>query len=117
HLIVENVRIANFTNAGIEVNTTTSGFIYVRDAVISHVPTGIRVSTTTGGGITAQIDNTRIDNVTNGLDVTSTGVFASISNSVVMAASGAGLLTSGPGFINASRTVLAKNGIGVNSIA
>jgi hypothetical protein len=117
HLIVENVRIANFTNAGIEVNTTTSGFIYVRDAVISNVPTGIRVSTTTGGGITAQIDNTRIDNVTNGLDVTSTGVFASISNSVVMAASGAGLLTSGPGFINASKTILARNGIGVNSIA
>jgi len=98
------------------VNKSTSGNIYVRDAVISNVPTGIRLSTTTGA-ITAQIDNTRIDNVTNGLDVTSTGVVASISNSVVMAASGAGLLTSGPGFINASKTILAKNGIGVNSIS
>ncbi len=116
HLVVENVRIANYTNAGIEVNKSTSGNIYVRDAVISNVPTGIRLSTTTGA-ITAQIDNTRIDNVTNGLDVTSTGVVASISNSVVMAASGAGLLTSGPGFINASKTVLARNGIGVNSIS
>ncbi len=116
HLVVENVRIANYTNAGIEVNKSTSGNIYVRDAVISNVPTGIRLSTTTGA-IMAQIDNTRIDNVTNGLDVTSTGVVASISNSVVMAASGAGLLTSGPGFINASKTVLARNGIGVNSIS
>ena len=116
HLVVENVRIANYTNAGIEVNKSTSGNIYVRDAVISNVPTGIRLSTTTGA-IMAQIDNTRIDNVTNGLDVTSTGVIASISNSVVMAASGAGLLTSGPGFINASKTVLARNGIGVNSIS
>ena len=116
HLVVENVRIANYTNAGIEVNKSTSGNIYVRDAVISNVPTGIRLSTTTGA-IMAQIDNTRIDNVTNGLDVTSTGVVASISNSVVMAASGAGLLTSGPGFINASKTILAKNGIGVNSIS
>ena len=116
HLVVENVRIANYTNAGIEVNKSTSGNIYVRDAVISNVPTGIRLSTTTGA-ITAQIDNTRIDNVTNGLDVTSTGVIASISNSVVMAASGAGLLTSGPGFINASKTTLARNGIGVNSIS
>jgi len=116
HLVVENVRIANYTNAGIEVNKSTSGNIYVRDAVISNVPTGIRLSTTTGA-ITAQIDNTRIDNVTNGLDVTSTGVVASISNSVVMAASGAGLLTSGPGFINASKTTLARNGIGVNSIS
>jgi len=116
HLVVENVRIANYTNAGIEVNKSTSGNIYVRDAVISNVPTGIRLSTTTGA-IMAQIDNTRIDNVTNGLDVTSTGVIASISNSVVMAASGAGLLTSGPGFINASKTILARNGIGVNSIS
>ena len=116
HLVVENVRIASYTNAGIEVNKSTSGNIYVRDAVISNVPTGIRLSTTTGA-ITAQIDNTRIDNVTNGLDVTTTGVVASISNSVVMAASGAGLLTSGPGFINASKTVLARNGIGVNSIS
>jgi len=116
HLVVENVRIANYTNAGIEVNKSTSGNIYVRDAVISNVPTGIRLSTTTGA-ITAQIDNTRIDNVTNGLDVTTTGVIASISNSVVMAASGAGLLTSGPGFINASKTTLARNGIGVNSIS
>ena len=116
HLVVENVRIANYTNAGIEVNKSTSGNIYVRDAVISNVPTGIRLSTTTGA-IMAQIDNTRIDNVTNGLDVTSTGVVASISNSVVMAASGAGLLTSGPGFINASKTILARNGIGVNSIS
>jgi hypothetical protein len=116
HLVVENVRIANYTNAGIEVNKSTSGNIYVRDAVISNVPTGIRLSTTTGA-IMAQIDNTRIDNVTNGLDVTTTGVIASISNSVVMAASGAGLLTSGPGFINASKTTLARNGIGVNSIS
>jgi hypothetical protein len=38
HLVVENVRIANYTNAGIEVNKSTSGNIYVRDAVISNVP-------------------------------------------------------------------------------
>lgn len=116
HLVVENVKIANFANAAIEVNKSTSGNIYIRDAVISHVPTGIRLSTTTGA-IKAQIDNTRIDSVTNGLDVTTSGVVASISNSVVTDASGAGLLTSGAGFINASRSVLARNGVGANSNA
>ncbi len=116
HLVIENVRIANFANAAIEVNKSTSGNIYVRDTVISNVPTGIRLSTTTGA-IKAQIDNTRIDSVTNGLDVTTAGVIASISNSVVADASGAGLLTSGAGFINASKTVLARNGVGVNSNA
>jgi len=116
HLVIENVRMANLTNAGIELNKSTSGNIYVRDSLISNVPTGIRLSTTTGA-VTAQIDNTRIDNVTNGLEVTTSGVVASISNSVVMNASGAGLLTSGPGFINASKTVLARNGAGVSSNA
>ena len=117
HLTVDNVTITNFTSRGIDVDKSASGNLYVRDTRIANVPTGVRVFTG-AGGINAQLDNVHIDNVsTAGLEVASGSTIASISNSVISNAGGSGLLMSGGGFINASRSTIAKSGIGVNSNA
>jgi hypothetical protein len=117
HLTVDNVTITGFTSRGIDVDKGASANVYVRDTRIANVATGIRLFTGLGG-VNAQIDNVRIDNASaSGLEVASGSTIASISNSVITNATGSGLLMSGGGFINASRTTIAKSGIGVNSNA
>jgi hypothetical protein len=117
HLTVDNVTITGFTSRGIDVDKSASANLYVRDTRIANVATGIRVFTGLGG-INAQIDNVHIDNASaSGLEVASGSTIASISNSVIMNAAGSGLLMSGGGFINASKTTIARSGIAVNSNA
>lgn len=117
HLTVDNVTITGVTSRGIDVDKGASGNLYVRDTRISNVATGIRLFTG-AGGVNAQIDNVHIDNASaSGLEVASGSTIASISNSVIANAAGSGLLTSGGGFINASRTTIAKSGIAVNANA
>ncbi len=117
HVTVDNVTITGFTSRGIDVDKSASGNLYVRDTRITNVATGIRLFTG-AGVVNAQIDNLRIDNAsTSGLEVASGSTIASISNSVITNAAGSGLLTSGGGFINASRTTIAKSGTAVNSNA
>ena len=114
HLTVENVRIANFTTIGIDVNKSASGNLYVRDVYMTNIPKGIRLFTG-AGGINAQIENSRFDSLaTSALEVASGSTVASITNSVIMN-SGTALITTGGGFINADRNVIAKNTTGVNA--
>ncbi|HKS61229.1 MAG TPA: right-handed parallel beta-helix repeat-containing protein [Xanthobacteraceae bacterium] len=117
HLTVDNVTITGFTSRGIDVDKSASANLYVRDTRIANIATGIRLFTGLGG-INAQLDNVHIDNASaSGLEVASGSTIASISNSVIMNAAGSGLLMSGGGFINASRTTIARSGIAVNSNA
>jgi len=114
HLTVENVRISGFTTIGIDVSKSASGNVYVRDTYITNVPKGIRLFTG-AGGINAQIENSRFDALTtSALEVASGSTVASITNSVIMN-SGTALITTGGGFINADRNVIAKNTTGVNA--
>jgi len=117
HLTVDNVTITGFTSRGIDVDKSASGNLYVRDTRIANVATGVRLFTGLGG-INAQLDNVSIDNASaSGLEVASGSTIASISNSVISNAGGSGLLMSGGGFINASRTTIARSGIAVNANA
>ncbi len=113
-LTVENVRISGFTFIGIDVNNNAGGNLYVRNTYITNVQKAIKLFTL-AGTLNAQIEKTRIDAASiNGLEVASTSVVASITNSVIMNSNSAIIMTGGS-FVNADNNIFAKNTTGVNA--
>lgn len=115
-VIVDRCDIYGFTVAGINVNKTAGGNLYVKDTNINRSPTGVRL-TTTAGFVVANLDRVRLEGMTNGLVANSLNVFANISNSVVFQNSGNGLQAVSGGTINVESSVISHNGTGVNSAA
>lgn len=92
-LTVDNVTISGFTTRGIDMSLAATGNLFVRGTRITNVPTGIRVSTTSGQAV-ATLDDVQLTGLTNGLEVAGNG-FATISNSVLSGNSSNGVLASG----------------------
>jgi hypothetical protein len=112
-LSVENVVIHGFTGDGIDVNKTASGIVLVKDTSITKCATGIR-TTTTGGFITATLDNVRLENMTTGVNVGALS-FASISDSVINS-NGTGVNASANGAVaNVENSMLSFNGTAINA--
>ena len=115
-LTVQKVTISGVTGFGIDVSHTAGGEFYVRDAIITKANTAIRLSTT-AGVLVADIDNVRIDNMTtNGIDATTAGVFATVTNSSIISNGGVAVgVSSGASQINLDASTLTNNGTGVST--
>lgn len=114
HLLLDNVRINAFTGTGINVQTTAGGNLYIRDTQISNVTRGIKV-VNSGGAFTLQMDRSRIDRTGfNGIELASTNVTASITNSALADLLLAGLLVSAVAFANLDNNIITGNSTGVN---
>jgi hypothetical protein len=114
-LSVENVTIQGFTTNGIDVSKTASGVVFVKDTNITKCATGVRL-TTTGGFITATLDNARLEAMTTGINVGALS-FASISDSVI-SSNGTGVNASASGAVaNVENSMLSFNGTAINASA
>jgi hypothetical protein len=114
-LYVENCYIQNFTTAGIDANVTTNGSVlYVKDTNINNVPTGISMSSTTGA-VGAMIDNTRIENGTNGI-LCKDRAFMNVRNSVIAIMSTVGIGIQAPSNsagLNVEQTFIVSTNTGI----
>jgi hypothetical protein len=115
HLTLENVRIQGTTGIGVDVNKGASGNLYMHNVYITQTGTAVRLFTG-AGGINAILNDVKIDAVTgNGLEVASGSTVATIANSAITNVTGSALITTGGGFINADKSVFAKNATGANA--
>jgi hypothetical protein len=115
---VEKVTISGFTNNGIDVSMSASGFLVVKDVHIDGGLRGIRLATT-AGFVTAAISETTITKASTAAFETATAAtFATIERSALVNNLGgsAVLATLGNG-INVSRTSVLNNTTGFNAAA
>ncbi len=108
---VEDCVIYNFTQPAINVNTTGSPSLYVKDTKITRGPTGISLTTTVGFPV-ASLDNVRIEGMSNGV-VVNAGAFANLRNCSIFQNGGNGILNNAT--VNVESCVLSHNGTGLNA--
>jgi hypothetical protein len=114
-LVVEKVKIYNFTNFGIDINKTAGAFVSVRDSNITSCVQGGIVSTTTAGLIRAEIDNTNVFGCTNGYKAGTNSQFT-VKSSVASGCGGAGFLAdTATGVMNLDSCVASHNQNGVKA--
>jgi len=113
-LNVENCSISGFTGFGIEMTKTAAGTLSVKDTNITKCTTGIQTSTSAGFSA-ANIDNVRLELMSNGL-IASTSSFITVRNSSVFQNSTNGIQVNANGsIVNVESCMIASNGNGVNA--
>ena len=117
-LLLDNVRISGFPGAGVAVNKAGGGSLYIRNTLMNNLTRGIQIFSTSGT-FRLQVDQTRIDRLTShGIELGSTNVTGSVTNSVISESPTSALLVSAASaFINADNNVIVNNGNGVNVTA
>lgn len=110
-LVVEDCKIDNFTQNGIDVALTGAGRLIVSRTSVTGGANGVRVFSTTGR-VTAMLSDVVVQNATNGIDA----VYGSthISKSVVSNNSGVGIYAEG-GTLNAEDVILMGNSVAARS--
>jgi hypothetical protein len=107
-LLVDKVTIGGFTTRGIDVSLAASGNLFVKDTVITNVPTGVRVATTSGLALAA-LENVTLTGLTNGLEGAGNSRIT-ISNSNISGNTTNGVFTSvATSQINVARCTLSSN--------
>ncbi|HQR31889.1 MAG TPA: right-handed parallel beta-helix repeat-containing protein [Blastocatellia bacterium] len=115
-LVVENVQISNVTGDGIEAALTNGGRLFVRNVNITACGgSGIKISTAAGVA-TASLDDVRIQNVVNGVEVGAGSNFVMIQRSSLVSNSSNGILAAtSPAVISVENSTIAFNTNGVNA--
>ncbi|HEX8493913.1 MAG TPA: right-handed parallel beta-helix repeat-containing protein [Pyrinomonadaceae bacterium] len=117
-LVVENVKIYNFTGTGIIVNKVNStGFLSVADSKIINCSAGGITTQTSGGGfvIRAEIDNTKIFGCQNGFRAGTQSQMA-VKNSTASGCGSAGFLAdTSTSVLNMDSCVATQNANGVKA--
>jgi hypothetical protein len=114
-LILDKVRIYNFTNLGVNVSKTATGYLSVSNSHVSNCVAGGIVSTTSGGTVRADINDTKVFGCTNGYKAGTNSQFT-IKSSTASGCGTAGFLASGStAVINMESCVATHNGNGVKS--
>jgi hypothetical protein len=112
-VVVEKVRIYNFTGTGINVNKVAGGFLSTSNVTTSNCVVGGIVSTTSGGTVRAEISDTKVFGSTNGYKAGANSQFT-IKNSAASGCGTAGFIASGAtAVINMDSCVATHNGDGV----
>ncbi|MDX6695801.1 MAG: hypothetical protein QOF02_3404 [Blastocatellia bacterium] len=114
-LIVEKVRIYNFTNFGIDINKTSGGFVSVNTSNVSNCVQGGIVSTTTAGTVRTDVYNSKVFGCTNGYKA-GTNSQMTVKDSVASGCGTAGFLAdTATGVMNMDACVATHNGNGVRA--
>jgi len=103
-VIIENCTISNFSQKGIEINTTDSCAIILNNVTVHNVQDGISISTTSGSVI---IDHCNFQNISNaGINLSKWQ--ATVSNSNISVC-GTGVVAQSNTTINLSNNVISHN--------
>jgi hypothetical protein len=116
-LTVENVHIFNFSTAGIDINKTAAGNVFLKNVKITHGPVGIR-STTTVGTIVGSFDDVHIDGMSShGLQAISKSLLV-IRNMISARHIGDGI-RSEAATVNLliENSTVQNNDVGINAVA
>lgn len=115
-LTVENVQISNFTGDGIEAALTSGGRLFVKDVNITACAgSGIKISTAAGVSTTS-LDDVRIQNVVNGVEIGAGSNFVMIQRSSIVSNTSNGILAAtSPAVISVENSTIAFNNNGVNA--
>ena len=112
---VENCVFENFSTSGINMGLGSTGTLFVQDSVFDNTGTGIKV-TTTSGFATAQIEHSRFNGMTDGINTTS-NAFVTVRDSYFSGITGAsnGAVRAAAGCVaNIINSTFAGNTIAVN---
>ena len=112
---VENCVFENFSTSGINMALGSTGTLFVHDSVFDNTGTGIKV-TTSSGFATAQIEHSRFNGMTDGINTTS-NAFVTVRDSYFSGITGAsnGAIRAAAGCLaNVINSTFAGNVIGVN---
>ena len=105
-VIIEDCFISNFSQRGIEVNTTDSCVVILNNVSVSNVQDGISISTASGSVI---IDHCNIQNISNaGINLSNWQ--ATVSNSNISVC-GVGVMAQANTTINLSNNVISHNNV------
>jgi hypothetical protein len=115
-LTVENCWIYEFTQNGIDVQSTTGGNVYVTDTRITQIAGDAIHLQTSVPFLVANITNVQMEGNGNGLVATANS-FGNITRSSVFQNGGNGLSAAAGSTINVESCVISHNGTGVNSAA
>ena len=113
---VENCVFENFSTSGINMGLGSTGTLFVQDSVFDNTGTGIKV-TTTSGFATAQIEHSRFNGMTDGINTTS-NAFVTVRDSYFSGITGAsnGAIRAAAGCLaNVINSTFAGNTIAVNA--
>jgi hypothetical protein len=116
-VVVENLTIDGFTNHCIDVSLAAAGNLHVRDSRLAKCNSGIRLNSTAGNAA-ATLDNVRIFQTTNGVEVATNGRFAMRNSVITGNASNGVLLTASTSLANIFNSMLSfnvVNGLSVNA--
>lgn len=114
-LVVDKVKIFNFTNFGIDINKTAGGFVTVTDSSVLNCTQGGIVSTTTAGTVRVDIDNTKAFGCTNGFKAGTNSQFT-IKDSTASGCGTSGFLAdTSTGVMNLDSCIATHNGNGVRA--
>ena len=110
---IENCAIRGLSTNGINVAATAVGVLLVKDTVIFDTNRGINIAAG-ASGVTASLDNVRLQGSAIGLNVTANAV-VTISDSVISNNTDAGIAADGTVQVNAENVVINNNGTGVRA--
>jgi hypothetical protein len=114
-LIVEKVRIYNFTGTGFNVNKSASGFLSVSNTNITNCVTGGLVAQTSSGVLRGEIDNSKVFGCTSGFKAIANAQLT-IKNSSAAGCGTAGFhATGGSALLTLHGCVATHNGDGIKT--
>ncbi len=115
-LTVENVQISNFSGDGIEAALSSGGRLFVKNTNITACAgSGIKISTAAGVSTTS-LDDVRIQNLVNGVEVGAGSNFVMIQRSSIVSNTSNGILAAtSPAVISVENSTIAFNNNGVNA--
>ena len=112
---VESCVFENFATAGINMDLTEDGSLWVKDCRFDKTTTGIRTTTTTGFAVT-NIDHSRFSGMTNGVNALSNS-FVTVRDSYFGGLTGGtngGVTAHATSTVNIESCMFSNNAVGVN---
>ncbi|MBD0326246.1 MAG: right-handed parallel beta-helix repeat-containing protein [Pyrinomonadaceae bacterium] len=109
-LILDKVRIYTFTNLGLNVNKSASGFLSMTNSAITNCVAGGLQATTNSGVLRGEIENTKIFGCTNGVKAV-VNTQLTFKNSTVSGCGTAGFLATGPSAVLNLQSCTATNNV------
>jgi len=114
-LVLEKVRIYNFTSTGLNVNKSANGFLSVSNTNIINCVTGGIIAQTSSGVLRAEIDNTKVFGCTSGYKALA-NTQLTIRNSTASGCGTAGFhATGGSAVLNLLSCTATNNGDGIKT--
>jgi hypothetical protein len=117
-LHLDRVVITGDTTLAVDVNKTSTGFLYVRNSYFTEVPSGISLASSNASFVIATIENSYLAGMTGNCVVASgANTFANVNNSIMTnCGTGASATTSGT-HLSVSNSLIANSVNGISAVS